>query len=354
MTQEIDKSDAAKASSANARINIPLNLENWKRLPDAQQSLLIWFHQHMLNGNLGYQEAQDAIGYDNSTIFRVLKGTYSGSWDNVCKAIESYKNIVSERGSIIQAETVDNSIAKLIYGGLDYARANNSITTIIGESRMGKTVAALKWQEENNHGTSVYVVAPPIGGVCFFLRRIASAVGVNKNQAMDQMSESIYRAFNKNRILIVDEAHRLLPGDSRTNPQKLEMLRDIRDMTGCALALIATQRFDDMLSKSAYMYEQILGRIGMPVRLKREIPLDDILPIVKQYVRSPSKEMRDECKRIANEMGRLGILVETLKVASRISSKRKEKLSEEHFWAALKLRTQMMGEILYAKKGRKA
>lgn len=353
MTTTPEIAEAAKASSANARINIPLNLEHWKHLPDEQQALMIWFHQHLLNEGMGYPEAQEAIGYDNSTIFRALKGTYTGSWDNICHAIGSYKAIIAERGTIIQAETVDNSIAKMIYGGLDYARANNSITKITGESRMGKTVAALKWQEENNHGTSVYIIAPPIGGISFFMRRIAAAVGVNKNQSLDAMSEAIYRAFNKNRILIVDEAHRLIPSDHRSPPLKLELLRDIRDMTGCALALIATARFDDMLSKSDYMYEQILGRIGMPVRLKREIGLEDIMPIIRQYVQSPSKEMRDECKRIANEMGRLGILVETLKVASRISSKRKEKLSEDHFWTALKLRTQMMGEIQYAKKGNK-
>jgi hypothetical protein len=117
------------------------------------------------------------------------------------------------------------------------------------------------------------------------------------------------------------------------------------------LALIATQRFSDALVKGEYMYEQVLGRIGMPVRLKREILMDDILPIIKQYVKTPSKEMRHECKEIANERGRLGILVETLKIASRIAAKKKATLSEEHFWTALKLRRQMMGETQYAKKG---
>ena len=48
--------------------------------------------------------------------------------------------------------------------------------------------------------------------------------------------------------------------------------------------------------------------------------------------------------------GRLGILVENLKVASRIAAKSKQKLTEEHFFKAVAVRTQMMGEKAYAKR----
>ncbi len=347
-SDQIDASTKAEAYSAHSRINIPLNLGNWKGLPANVQQVLLWFHQHLLDECMSWTDAQQAVGYDRSTIYRWLKGTYEGSWDKAVQAITGYRKIIDRRGTIQQNEFVKNSIAELIFGGLDYALANNSITLIIGESRMGKTVAKDIWRESNNHGTSVSVIAPPYGGTKMFVRRIADAVGVNKNASVPQIYEGIARSFNKNRILIVDEAHRLLPGDRRSNPVNLEILRDLHDSTKCALALIATQRFDDELKKSHYQYEQILGRIGMPIRLPRNIKKADVAPIVEQYV-NPSAELLETCHKIANEQGRLGILVETLKIASRIASKNKKQIASDTVFQAIKLRRQMMGETTYAK-----
>jgi len=347
---EVTKSDEAKASSNGARINIPMNLHNWNGYPEEVRGLLMWFHQHVLDKCMTLADAGKAIQYDGSTVFRVLKGTYEGSIEKVTEAIESYKRIAEERATIQDNQIVENSITRMIGAGLDYALSNSSITLIIGESRMGKTEAAKLWRDANNHGTSVLVAAPPIGGVKMMLRRISEAVGVNKNLNSMQMFEGITRSFNKNRILIVDEAHRLMPADGRCNPVAIEILRDLHDQTGCALAFIATQRFSDGMQKSGYQFEQILGRIGMPIRLRRTIPLKDIRPIVEQYLPTASKELLDQCSQIANEQGRLGILVETLKVSSRIASKAKQKLAEEHFFKAINLRNQMMGEKAYAKR----
>jgi DNA transposition AAA+ family ATPase len=351
MSKSVTKSDIARASSAGARINIPLNLQNFKAYPKETHGLLLWFHQHVLDEHYTLDEAGKSIQYDKSTVYRLLRGIYEGSIEKVCSAIESYKRIAEERATIQGNEIVENGITRMIGAGLDYALSNNSITMIIGESRMGKTESAKLWRDANNHGTSVLVTAPPIGGSKVLLQRIAMAVGVNKNKSMADIFDAISRSFNRNRILIVDEAHRLMPGGRSSNPVNLEILRDLHDQTGCALALIATQRFSDELYKSSYQFEQVLGRIGMPIRLKRTIPEKDFRPIIEQYLPEPSRELLDHCKAIANEQGRLGILVEDLKVASRIAGKMKQDLTEEHFFKALKLRDQMMGEKQYARKG---
>jgi DNA transposition AAA+ family ATPase len=335
-------SEAAEAASAHSRINVPLNLENWKTLDQDTQARLLWFHQHALDDKLDWNAACEALGYDRSTEFRVLKGTYEGSWKNIVRAIDSYRKLIEDRGTIQQNEFAENSISKLIFAALSYALANNSITLIIGESRSGKTTCSYVWKGRNNHGRSVFVTAPAYGGTKALLRAIAKAVGVNVNLNVPQMLEAIYRAFNKNRILIIDEAHRLLPGDRRTNPVNLEIVRDIHDLTGCAVAFIATERFNMELRKSEYQFEQVLGRIGMPVRIPKKIKEEDVLPIVRQYIPKPSRVLSDEAVRIANEMGRLGILVETLKVASRMAAKAKAALTEQHIFQAIKLRHEMM------------
>jgi DNA transposition AAA+ family ATPase len=341
--EKVEKSLEAEASSAHARINIPLNLGNWKTLGEDVQSHLLWFHQWLLDNEGDWAEAEAALGYDKSTVFRVLKGTYEGSWGNIIKAIRGFQKIVANREGIQKNEFVRNGVADLVGAGLDYALANNSVTTIIGESRMGKSVAAQWWRDQNNHGTSVLVVAPPMSGTKLFLRRIAEAVGVNKNLNTVHMYESITRAFNKNRMLIVDEAHRLLPSDRRVTPQNLEVLRDLHDTTRCGLALIATERFDEEIKRGHYQYEQIVGRIGM-------LKMGDVMPIVEQYLRRPSERLQELCMQIANDRGRLGILVETLKVASRIASRTKAPLNEEHVFKAVAIRKQMMGEAMFANK----
>src|SRR6185369_16111405 len=101
-------------------INVPLILNNWKDLPEPVVSELTWFHQHLLVNNLSWNEAADALGYDRSTVFRVLKGTYEGSWQKIAAAIASYRKLYEQRGSIQQNEFVENSISKLIFAALDY------------------------------------------------------------------------------------------------------------------------------------------------------------------------------------------------------------------------------------------
>lgn len=356
-----DASAQGEASSAHARINIPLNLENWKALAPDVQAELLWFHQHVLDEALGWTAACEAMGYDKSTVFRILKGTYSGSWANITAAIKSYRKIISERSTIQRTEFVENSISRLVFGGLDYAVANNSITLIEGESGIGKSISARHWKEANNHGRSVFVTAPVLGGTKGLLRVICAAIGANKNQNQPQMLDSIWRGFNKHRILIIDEAQRLLPTDRRSNPVLVEFLRDLHDQRGNALALIATSRLSESLKKSEYQFEQVLGRIGMPVRLPRRLKTEDFVPVLRQYLKSPSARLVATAEMIvnskvadgdgANDLGRMRVLGEILKVASRIATKDRNArgvMTDEHVFKAIALRKQMMGEVKFA------
>jgi DNA transposition AAA+ family ATPase len=187
------------------------------------------------------------------------------------------------------------------------------------------------------------VEVPPIGGPKALLLEIARAVGVNRNQSTPVLLQSIVRAFNGNRILLVDEAHRALPNDRRSIPTALETVRYIHDRTGAALALISTQRFRDSMEHGSYQYEQVVGRIGMPITLKPQIPDTDILPILTQFIPRPSAKLTAALLDIANKPGRLGMVVETLKVASRIANKARKTLAEPHVFDAIAMRTQMMG-----------
>jgi DNA transposition AAA+ family ATPase len=350
ITEVISKSELAKVSSSKSRINVPFNLAHWKGLDDESVDQLAWFHQHALESDLNWKQCEQALNYSQTTIWRALKGEYTGDLTKVIDAIRSYRGIIAERTSIKHAAFRETRITRLVTGGLSYALANNSITRITGESRMGKTASAKYWRDQNNHGRTVFVTAPAYGGGKALLKEIATCLGINKNISTTQMHDAILRAFNANRMLIVDEAHRLLPNDYRSNPVLVEILRDIHDRTGCGLALLTTERFNRSMEKSTYQYEQILGRIGMPVQLPRELIWQDIKPIADQYVTGTPTDLQSELLKIANSPGRLGILCEILKFASRIAEKTKTDLNADSIRTAIKTRRQMMGEVQYAKK----
>jgi DNA transposition AAA+ family ATPase len=346
----VSKSELAKASSSKSRINLPFNLNNWKDLDENSIDQLAWFHQHALESDLSWKQCEQALNYSQTTIWRSLKGEYTGDLSKVIDAIRSYRLIIAERSAIRHAAFSESRLTRLVTGGLSYALANNSITRITGESRMGKTASAKYWRDQNNHGRTVFTTAPAYGGAKALLKEIAQCLGINRNLASPQMHESILRAFNSNRMLIVDEAHRLLPNDYRSNPVLVEILRDIHDRTGCGLALLTTERFTRSMEKSSYQYEQVLGRIGMPVQLPREIVWSDIKGITSQYVGSVPADLQAELVKISNNPGRLGILCETLKFASRIAEKSNITLTADTIRTAIATRRQMMGETQYAKK----
>lgn len=342
-TLAIDRSLQAEASSAHSRINIPLNLNNWKDQPQDVQQELMWLHQWILDNDVSWTDAEEALGRDKSTIFRILKGTYQAAdWMPIADSIASFRKLQVRRADIQRNEFRPNAISRLISAGLDYALANNSIATIEGESRMGKTASIEDWKMRNNHGRSVLVEVPPIGGPKGLLLEIAKAVGVNRNTATPQLLDSVRRAFNRNRILIIDEAHRTLPTDRRSMPVSLEVVRHIHDKTHAAVALISTQRITERMKGSTYQFEQVLGRIGMPIVLPTALDWEDIEPIVTQFLPELSAPLADTLRSIANEPGRLGILVETLKVASRIARKSSSAMAEQHVRDAISMRKQMM------------
>lgn len=347
----IDNASRALADVAHARIKIPLNLDHWRHLPAEVTDRLLWFHQHALDTGLDGEAAAAVLGFREANaqgeLLTILKGTYTGDWKVICERIDHYKRDMSERAGILRGEFVETPVSAMIWAALDYASANNSITLIEGGSGHGKTIASERWRDDHNHGRTVMVEAPPIGGVKELLRLLCEKIGGNRRRTTGDMLDAILRAFNSQRMLIVDEATRLLPKGTGT-PDKLEFLRYLHDRTGCALALIATRRFNKELGESAYMFEQVLGRVGMPVRLPALLDEAAYRPLVVQYFPRPSAKLLETCGQLANDklprqQGRLRLLNQVLRLSSRFAHKAKRRLVEDDFYKALALRAQMMG-----------
>ncbi|MFL6416127.1 MAG: AAA family ATPase [Bryobacteraceae bacterium] len=344
----IDRTLAAEASSAHSRINLPLNLHNWKHLPPETQDQLLWFHQWILDNDLDWKAATAAIGYEKSSVYKILKGfdresdSWKPNWPNITEAIKRYRR--QQRKLQQDIEFAENRITRVIFDAFEYARANNCITVVETESRMGKTVCGIRWQQTNNHGKTVFATAPVIGGVAAFVRRVGHRCGISTNRPVNDIASALYRAFNSTRHLIIDEAHRLLPNDVRVvNPQKVEFVRDLHDETGCAVTLLVTGRFRDHVQRGAYQYEQLVGRSKL-YQVKPTITPKDIAPIVKQFVAEPTSDVMEQLVAMANKPGRLGVVTEVLRMARRSAEASKEKkVQSAHVIDAIALRAEHAG-----------
>jgi hypothetical protein len=97
-----------------------------------------------------------------------------------------------------------------------------------------------------------------------------------------------------------------------------------------------------------YHFEQVLGRIGLKVRLYPELNEADVEPILSQYFAVVTQQVMQTSLLIVNDKepdfrGRIRALVEILRLTSRIASKDQSRPTETHFLKALQLRKQLQG-----------
>lgn len=335
----VDASTQAEASSAHAQINVPINLEHWRHLPEEISNDLLWYHQHLIASKIGWDEAARSIGYDRSTVFRVLKGTYQGSYENVAERIRDYRKSLTQ---VKRSTFAPNRISRLIASALDYVVISEGIVEIIGESGQGKTVSGEDWMHRHNSGRTTMVEVPPTGGHKGFLRAMCARIGANRNQGIIHMEASIMRAYNPRRVLILDEAHRLLPADRRSNPTTVDFIRHLHDMTGVPIGILVTGRFDHVLRQSEYMFEQFLGRIDLQVKLPARMSEEDFRPMLEQFIPEPSPRLVGICEEVVNNWpGHMRALNKLLKFASRIATKADEELADKHVSHAIRWRDKL-------------
>jgi len=330
----------AKAASAHSRINVPLNLHNWKDVDTKYHPDLLWYHQHILDQGMGYKEVEDSVPYNWNTVYKFLTGTSTGSYANFVTAIRAYRKVAEKRKSIQQQEFYHNSISKFVFSTLDYTFANNCMTLIVGESGMGKSTIIQAWRDANNHGASLYTDCPPAGGIKGFLRAIGHSVGVGDG-TVPGLLDAICRSVNPNRILLLDNMHRALPSDPRTAAKIFDTVQYIQEASGCAVAMSATARLDSFMRASTHMFEQITGRVGIPVYIPRNVKWSDIDGIVNQYIPRPSSKTKEHAMRIAGGDGHVRQLVERLKVASRIAANSGVDMTDDHFMTAIRIRHEL-------------
>ena len=336
--------DLAVATSEVSAMTIRVECRQDKLafLPEDVRDPIVAFHSEIL-GNPGWnwKRVKESIGYDSSTMSKVFRGIYTGSYDNIATAISAFYDRSAAEAA--PSELVHTPIVKTIWSAMDYARANHTGTLVIGPSRTGKTATALAYaaqRDKRRLPVCVYIACWPSGGVAAVRSALCRRLGIPTRLNPAIADEKIIAGIGRNRLLIVDEAHRLL--GSKSGSKCLDYVRAIADEVKCGFAILATVRFEDALLESAYMFEQLIGRIEAPIRVGEQIGPADWHPIAAQFfpdgIKALSPDTLRSLERIANASGHFASIIHVMHLAQRDAAHRQEPLADSHVRKAIEWR----------------
>lgn len=315
---------------------------------------IVAFHAEILgNPAWNWRRVREAIGYDNSTMSKAFRGIYTGSYENIATAIASFY----DRQAQVAApdELVHTPIVKTIWSAMDYARANHTGTLVIGPSRTGKTATALAYaaqRDKRRLPVCVYIAAWPSGGVASVRSALCRRLGIPTRLNPAIADEKIIAGIGRSRLLIVDEAHRLL--GSKSGSKCLDYVRAITDEVKCGFAILATARFEEALLESAYMFEQLIGRIEAPIRVGEQIGPGDWQPIVAQFFADGLQALREDTlqalARVAASSGHFASIVHVMHLAQRDASLQQKPLCDAHVRKAIEWRRQKFNQKFFIQR----
>ncbi len=307
---------AVEAGMSRDVINVGLNVfrASIARYPDEVKDALEWLWGYTFDvlGNSKI-ELEKAIGYDWSFIYSVFTGTYDGEFGALMEAIASAKKRAETKMPL-----VDTIVTRRIFDTLDYAAKFSAMVTITGPTGRGKTYAAQYWARLHNHGRTRYIRVPSGCTRRQLSTELAARCGIgHAGVKKDILEQRLFKAFTSRNVIIADEAGFLLPRGGRADA--IELLRDLHDKCGCAIALIFTDVYIKEFSTGTMSdyFEQFRGRIKYALDIPDKIFRSEIEAACRSFTPAPSAALIECAYASAKERdGKLRTLYEDLRRAA--------------------------------------
>ena len=293
------------------------------------KAVVMWFFGEVKDRGLSYADAGRAIGYDASTVSRILRGRYEGSWANVLKAIRRYKHLQDERARMVRPDFVETSIWQRVRDTCDLALVHEMPATIVGVSQIGKTHALLEYRRRSEY-TVRYVRMPAAPGLRCAMEAVADACNVTTRCTSEQLRRRVADCLDPRTLLIVDEFHQLAISAGRESCIKIaEWIREIKDRSGCGLVLCGTKalRHDLIDGPLKGWLEQLRERAIRNLVLPDRLPVSDIELVGRTYgLPAPRGQVLDLLRTL-----RMNRLCKVLMLAAANARKRDVPLSWDLF-----------------------
>jgi DNA transposition AAA+ family ATPase len=326
-------------SGADRRFKIPGDTVNKATadLDDRHRSAVRWLHAHASEQDLSLEEVGKLVRYDGSTMHRLFHGKYEGSLDNVCKEIEQFRALHEERARGRKLPFIETNLAKKIWKYCDACLEFQRIGFIIGDSQIGKTTALAKYQQDHNHGQTIYVRMPAGGVRGIFLVTLATALRINPRAPEKDMIRRIMECFDDRMLLVIDEVHQtVIRENSMLGVRTIELIREIYDNTGCGVVLCGTHVFDREMEVGRFqqVFLQLKRRRLAKLTLPASPSVADLNTFSRAYGLAPAE---GDALKLQTEMIReeaLGMWLCLLRMGAKIASKRGKPMAWGHVLAA--------------------
>jgi len=186
-----------------------------------------------------------------STIRDLLKGVYREHADDHVRTLNNWVEQHARQQAVkLKGNFVETRVALDVLHVARLVRENQTMGMVVGPAGIGKTRCA-----QALHETYVGAVLITVGLGAHnpkgFTSALAEQLGVRGMGALksqftyrSQTERVIARLQGSNRLLIIDEAHKL-------NGDALERIREIHDATGCPVFMLATKDLQDRIARGA-------------------------------------------------------------------------------------------------------
>lgn len=248
----------------------------------------------------------DKLHVSTTVMHRLLNGSYQAPTGPHLEKLNDLCGLLSLRKNRADDNTfIETSLARYVMQIAELVHVNQDASILVGKTQWGKTWA-LEEYERRHPGTVVMVRCPVVASPGRLLYRMASKLGLSVKGNTEFQIAKIVNHLTPEHLLIIDEIHQTL--DSDAGRKGIEQIREIYDMTKCALLLVGTPLVAEYLfndEKWSGLLEQTAKRGSTNIyRLPDYIPTDDLAMLWTHYgYPSPNRSMLATLKEQANVYG---------------------------------------------------
>jgi DNA transposition AAA+ family ATPase len=261
-----------------------------KNRPEFQDDLR-WFWRWSTEAGLSQTEAARDLGIDAGTYSKVLRGEYKGAngillpppgkmLSRIRVLREQEREQAHKRGGErIMTQTVSeiHSVCRKVW-------ADRQVGLIFGESHIGKTEALVWFRDENNHGATLYVDLQGVAGVQDVYRAFARALRISPDTPICKLMPRVFAAIDRTNLVLIDEFHHITYAYQKgASNRMVNALKSIKDRTGCAMVICATNvardEFTEGKGKEAKLLKQLWRRGVTKLQLPDALRVGDVRAI---------------------------------------------------------------------------
>lgn len=302
-------------------------------LPDEQRSAIRRLHAHGAEHDLSLAELGKLVRYDETTLSRVFHGKYEGNLANVVKEIADFFALHDERSKGRKLTFIETDLARRVWKVCGAALEYQRIGFIFGDTQIGKTEALRKYQQDHNHGSTIYVSVPTGGSMSLFLAALAKALRISPQQKEKELIRRIFEAFDDRMLLIVDEAHQCLYSKGETRGARtLEFVRELFDARKCGVVICGTNVFRDEMDSGRFagVLKQMKRRRLVALQLPSTPTASDLNTIAEAYGLAPATGEALALQTDAIREEGLGFWLTLLRMAAKGASTNKARMAWSH------------------------